>query len=481
VSRAERAATRHRGGAADSGEEAAVFRQRLTALDASFLEVESPSAHMHVGWAALFAPPVDEPAPSFEQLRDHVAARLGRAPRYRQKLGEVPLGVSDPVWIDDSDFDIARHVRRARGGDFQQVVDEVLTVPLGRDRPLWELWIADDLDDGRIGTVGKVHHCMVDGMAAVELGLVMLDPVVDPATEAEEGWQPDREPDALELLAAGVLARVGKLARLSRLPLQAVRAPGQALGATTRALRAAGSSLTPAEPAPLNEPISAVRHLARARRPLDDLREVKRARGGTVNDVVLAAAAGGLRRFMLARGRPATALKAMVPVSVRDPGAEGELGNRISFVFVELPCDEPDAQRRLQRVRAAMTERKSGGEPEGAEALLDAAEYAPRTLQRALAHVVASPRTFNVVVSNIPGPAAPLYMRGCRLEEAYPVVPLAERHGVSIGMTSVAGQACFGVYADAGSVPDGDLLAEAVAESLDELHGAPAARVEVNA
>jgi WS/DGAT/MGAT family acyltransferase len=454
-------------------------RQRLTALDASFLEVESPSAHMHVGWAALFAPPADGAAPSFEELREHISARLGRAPRYRQKLGEVPLGLSDPVWIDDPDFDVERHVLRARSGDFQQVIDEVLALPLERDRPLWELWITDRLPEGQIGVVGKVHHCMVDGVAAVELSGLLLDPSPDSVAEHHDRWEPVREPAALELIVDGLLARTAQLARLPQLSLRALRGPGQALGVATRALRATRSSLAPARPAALNEPISPRRHLARARRDLEDLRVIKRDCGGTVNDAVLAAVAGGFRRFLRRREEGASPLKAMVPVSVRAEGAGGELGNRISFVFVELPCDEPDPLGRLERVREAMGHSKADGEPEGADSLLTAAEFAPRPIQRALSHLVASPRVFNVVVSNIPGPSVPLYMRGCRLEEAYPVVPLADKHGVSIGMTTIAGEACFGVYADAETVPDADLLATSIAESVDELREVSAKREEV--
>jgi diacylglycerol O-acyltransferase / wax synthase len=454
-------------------------RERLTALDASFLEVENPRAHMHVGWAALFEPPENGAAPSFEELRDHIAARICRAPRYRQKLGEVPLGLADPVWIDDADFDVERHVGHAHGRDFQEVVDEVLGVPLERDRPLWELWIADGLEDGRIGVVGKVHHCMVDGMAAVELSSLILDPSPDPAPENDDGWRPGDAPDALDLLVDGVLARSAQLARLPLLSLRALRGPAQALGLAARALRATRSSLAPAKQAALNEPISARRHLARARRELEDLRAIKRGSGGTVNDAVLAAVAGGFRRFLRGRDEDASPLKAMVPVSVREAGAGQDLGNRISFVFVDLPCDEPDPLARLTRVRAAMGESKAGGEPEGADALLSAAEYAPRPLQRALSHVVASPRTFNVVVSNIPGPPMPLYMRGCRLQEAYPVVPLADKHDVSIGMTTIAGEACFGVYADPETVPDADLLATSIGESVDELRELSASREEV--
>src|SRR4051812_41029070 len=166
---------------------------RLSALDASFLDVETSTAHMHVGWAATFAPPADGPRPSFDELRDHIAGRLGRAPRYRQKLAPVPLDVHEPIWIDDPDFDPARHIRRAPGSDLGGVVEDVMSVPLERDRPLWEIWIAPELDDGRVGMVGKAHHCMVDGLAAVELVLLLLDTDPNPVPRVDDRreWLPE--------------------------------------------------------------------------------------------------------------------------------------------------------------------------------------------------------------------------------------------------------------------------------------------------
>jgi diacylglycerol O-acyltransferase len=450
---------------------------RLTALDASFLEVESQTAHMHVGWAARFAPPADGRAPRFDELRDHVAGRLGRAPRYRQRLAAVPLGVGDPVWVDDQDFDIARHVRRARSSDFREVVDAVMSCPLDRDRPLWELWIADRLEDGGIGVAGKAHHCMVDGIAAVELATLLLDPSPDPAPPAPDRWRPARAPTGVRLLADATLNRARDGVRVARLPLDLARHPGRAVqlpASCGRALRAARRSLAPAPSSALNQPISPRRHLASARHPFADLRAIKRRYRTSVNDVVLAAAAGGIRRFLQERAQSPEPLKAMVPVSVRDDGGSGALGNRIAFVFVELPCDEPDPLRRLAKIAAAMAACKRGGEPQGAQAMLDTIALAPRTLQHAVSHAAASARAFNLVVSNIPGPSQPMYMLGCELEEVYPVVPLADRHAVAIGFTTVNDRAFFGVYADRDSLPDADQLAAAISESVDELRDPPA-------
>src|SRR3954465_10751991 len=330
---------------------------RLSALDASFLEVESPTAHMPVGWASLFAPPQPERAPTFAELREHVAARLGRAPRYRQRLARVPLDLTDAVWIDDPDFDPANHIRRSGSENFQELIDEVMSAPLDHERPLWELWIADELDDGRIGAVGKVHHCMVDGVAAVELSTLILDATADDSAE-QTPWHPLREPAPLELATDALAARARQVVELAAVPLRLATRPREGAQLAGRVLRAAHSSLKGAPPSTLNAPISARRCLGCARLPLDELREVKRARGATVNDVLLAAVAGALRRVQLARGEEPVALKAMVPVSVREDGAAADLGNRISFVFVELPCDEADPEVRFERVQSAMGARK---------------------------------------------------------------------------------------------------------------------------
>ena len=245
-----------------------------------------------------------------------------------------------------------------------------------------------------------------------------------------------------------------------------------------RALRALGHSVgAPAPPSMLNGPISSARHLALLQRSLDDLKQITSHDAHvTINDVVLAAACGGMRRFLISQGEQPIRLKAMVPVSLRDLDEAGELGNRISFLFVDLPCDEPDPSRRLRAIHAAMSERKAGGEPQGGESVLGAVAHAPHLLQHAVSRLMASPRAFNLVVSNIPGPSEPLYMRGCKLEEVYPVVPLADRHAISIGLTTIAGGAFFGIYADPESLPDVDLLAGFIDESIDELIGAAAAK-----
>jgi diacylglycerol O-acyltransferase / wax synthase len=454
---------------------------RLSALDASFLAVETPTAHMHVGWVALFSAPADGRLPRFAEVRDHIDGRLARAPRYRQKLAQVPLGLHAPEWIDDPDFSVDRHVYWAPG-PAQDIVDEVMSMPLRRDRPLWEMWICEEAPRQRIAIIGKAHHCMVDGLAAVELGSLLLDPTPQPPdARGPADWYAAPEPAGPQLLIRGVRDLAAQQLGLLRWSLRGlsspVRATRQAGAGGLRVARALSHSLSGAPASVLNRQLSPLRRLAWTERPLDDLRTVKRTCGTTLNDVMLAAVAGGMRAYLRRRGEPPLALKAMVPVSVRAP--EHELGNRISFVFVELPCDEADPLGRLYRVHAAMSRRKRDGEPEGADLALKAAAHTPGIVQQAISRAIASPRTFNLVVSNIPGPAQPLYMLGCPLEATYPVVPLSDRHTVSVGMATVRERACFGVYADRAAVPDAHALAGDIDDALAELLTAAAGSQQV--
>jgi WS/DGAT/MGAT family acyltransferase len=443
---------------------------RLSALDASFLAVETPTAHMHVGWVALFSASDQGRLPSFQQLREHIELRVGRAPRYRQKLASVPLGLHAPEWIDDPAFSVDRHVYWAPG-PLRELIDEVMSIPLRRDRPLWEMWICENARDGCFAIVGKTHHCMVDGLAAVELASLLLDPTPETVSYESESWSAEPEPGSERVLARGVRDLLGQQLDLLQWPLEAASSPGpaarQVVGGAMRAFRALDQLLRAAPTSVLNGQLSPLRRLAWAQRPLQDLLTIKRAYGTTVNDVILAAVAGGIRSYLLRRGEEPVALKVMVPVSVRSP--DDVLGNHISFVFAELPCHEPDPVGRLYEVHASMSRAKRDGEPEGSDLVLKAASRTPVTVQQALSRLMSSPRAFNLVVSNIPGPTTPMYMLGCRLESVYPMVPLSENHAVSVGMLTVHEQACFGVYADRQALPDVDVLASDVDAAVAEL------------
>ena len=431
---------------------------RLSALDAAFLAVESPTMPMHVGWVAQFDPPEHGPAPTARELLDHVAARMEHAHRYRQRLAGVPLGVHEPVWVDDPDFDPARHLHAAAGGDLDALVDDVLSVPLERDRPLWEMWLTDDR-----AMVGKAHHCMVDGTAVVELGNLLLDAAPDaPGPEAAD-WSPTPVPTPGQRLGRAIADRTGEAAGLLAAPL---RLRPRTLTGGARLL--AHTVLPPAPGTPLNRAGSPRRHHVRVTRPLDDIRTVRRRFRVRPNDVVLATCAGALRSFAARRGEAPRALKAMVPADVRssdDPAG----GNRISFVFVPLPCDEPDPAERLRAVHRVTAQRERDGEADDLDSAFRLLALTPSPVQRVLAHAFAHPRLFNLTVSSVPGPALPRYIRGCRLREVHSAFPLGARHAVSIGVVTVAGRACFGISADPAVLPDADELADDIDDALDEL------------
>jgi diacylglycerol O-acyltransferase / wax synthase len=435
---------------------------RLSAIDASFLAVETPSTPMHVGWVARFDPPEDGPAPTAQDLLHHIGSRMLRAHRYRQRLAEVPLGVHEPVWVDDPDFDPARHLH-AGAGDVDELVDDVLSVPLERDRPLWEMWIADDLT-----LVGKAHHCMVDGTAVVELGNLLLDASPEVEEAVGEEWVPVPEPTPGQRLGRAIADRTGEAASLAAAPLKLAVAPWRLRGVPGAARTAAHLVLPPAPSSPLNRPGSARRHHIRVTRPLDDLRTVRKRFRVTPNDVVLATCAGALRSFWARRGEQPQALKVMVPADVRSSDDDAT-GNRISFLFIELPCDEPDPVARLKAVGRATAQRRRDGEAEDLDAAFRLLALTPPPVQRALAHAFAHPRLFNLTISSVPGPAVPRYLRGCRLREVHSAVPLGARHGLSIGVVMVARNACFGISADPATLPDADALGLDVEDALDEL------------
>jgi diacylglycerol O-acyltransferase / wax synthase len=348
-----------------------------------------------------------------------------------------------------------------------------MSEPLPRDAPLWQLWIAPRLDDGRIAVVGKAHHCMVDGIAAVQLGLLLLDPDPEPAPSEPDDWRPDPGPGRVELLARGAVDLARDQLTLASIPARILSSPQRLAGALGRSERALGALVDSVRPArlveALNPPISRRRHLGRLSRPIDDLLLIKRRLGVTLNDVVLAVATTGVRAFMGDRGERPMDVKAMVPVNVRSEGEGDDLGNRISFMFIDLPCAEPDPIRRVRNLHAETDDCKQRRTPEGSDDVLGLLGFTPPPLQRAFARLAASPRAFNLVVSNIPGPREDAFLRGCRLREAYPVVPISDRHALSIGFTTVADRACFGLYADPEALPDVDHLAECIAGAIDEL------------
>jgi WS/DGAT/MGAT family acyltransferase len=447
-----------------------VTATRLSSLDASFLAVESPSSPMHVGWVSVFEAPAGG-KPGFDELFAHIAGRLALSPRYRQRLAAVPLGVHEPVWVDDDAFDPAAHVLHAPGEDLDAIVDGILSTPLPRDRPLWRMWIAEELPGDEIAVIGKAHHCMVDGAAVAELGKLLLDasPDAGPPPEPAEGV-PAPPPPAASRFARAVADRAADGATLATAPVRLARRPSQVPRLAMRGARTLRHTLLPPAPAsPLNRPGSARRRHVRITRPLDDVRAVRRRFGVTPNDVILAACAGALRRYAQRRDEPPQRLKAMVPADVRTSEDDPASGNRISFVFIALPCDEPDPLARLEAIHRATAQRRRDEDADGLDAAFGVIALAPRSLQRALAHGFAHPRVSNLTISSMPGPAVARYLHGCRLRTVHSAVPLPERHALSIGAVMVAGSACIAVYADAETLPDADALGDDLHVAFDEL------------
>jgi diacylglycerol O-acyltransferase len=459
---------------------------QLTALDATFLELEQDddSALMHIGAALLFDPLPGHRTPTIAMVREHLDQRLELLPRYRQKLGTPRTGgLSWPFWERDPHFEIAAHVRHATlpsprdEGDFLDWISDFYSHRLDRSRPLWEMVLLDGLDDGRWALVSKTHHCLVDGVGSVDLLGLVLDAEAAPREASAHdhadvmasggtwhGWLPHA------LAPLGQAADVGLAAALGS--AHALTHPREALerwrGMIDLLVR---DELVPAPGSSLNVPIGTTRRMATVHVELEELKEIRAALGGTVNDVVLCAATGGLRALLLARGEdpPSRGLRAMVPVNIRGGGDDDQLGNKVSSLFVDLPVAEADPLQRYELVVAVTEKRKAGGQALAASALTGLTELAPPVLHAGLARSLFAKRLFNLTITNVPGSPRRLYAFGAPMVDVVPIVPLAAEHALGIAVVSYAGGMTFGLYADRATVPDLDVLRDGIATSLLEL------------
>jgi WS/DGAT/MGAT family acyltransferase len=455
---------------------------RLSALDVSFLYLEEPTTPMHVGGVAIFQPP--DAGFDYDELVALVEQRIPLVPRYRQRIKSVPGNLAKPVWVDDSEFDVTFHVRRSalpRPGSDQQLrelVARLMSRRLDRSRPMWEMYFVEGLAGGRIAVVTKTHHAMVDGTSAVDLAQVLLDDARTPTGVDAEPWLPRPEPGAVGLVADAVselIRRPTEVVDTVRLGLLDARATASKVAGTAVGLLAAArTAARPAPDSPLNAVIGEQRRFGTARTDLADYRAVRRAHGGTVNDVVLATVAGALRSWLLTRGEPVppgTVVRALVPVSVR--GDNDDPGHQVSSYLVDLPVGEPRPVMRLHQVSFAMRAHKDAGQSVGADALIRVSGFSPPTLHALGARTAStlSRRLFNLVVTNVPGPQSALYAAGAELLDVYPVVPLAKGQAVSVGLISYNGQVFYGLNADRDVMPDVDVLSGLIEESLAELVG----------
>ncbi len=466
------------------------FAERLSSTDVAFLEMESPTRHMHVGGLFMFDPPSDGPHFSFASFLELVTSRLHHIPRYRQKVLQPAFGLAAAVWVDDPDFDLTYHVRHAAlpaPGTTAQLTEyatRILSRQLDRDRPLWELYVIDGLEGGRVALLGKTHHAMIDGLAGIDIATVMLDVAPDASDELPppEPWTPRPAPSEATLTARFVRDLVTSpaqaaesAARLARTPKVAARKALQVGRGVGRV--ASANLLRPAPRSPLNVPPGRHRRFAVQRLPLDEVKAVKDAFGTTVNDVILAVVADATGRYLRLRGARTDRmwLRAMVPVSTREASEAHALGNRVVAVFVDLPMFEMDPIQRLRVCHEAMVDVKSSHAAVGAGFLLGLGEFAPPTIHAMAARVAVNARLFNFLVTNVPGPQLPIYCLGSRLRGAFPFTPLAANHSYGVGVTSMDGWINVGITADYDALPDIDEVPAMVTAALAELVASAAA------
>ena len=451
--------------------------EQLSTLEASFLYLEEPGTPMHVGGVLI----LETPPGGLDALASLVEARLSLVPRYRQRIAQVPGHLGNPVWVDDAQFDIAYHLRRSglpRPGTEAQLFDLVSRLtsrPLDRTRPLWEAYLVEGLGGNRVAVVTKTHPALVDGLSAIDLGQVLLDVSPDASAPQPAEWRPRQPPSGVQLLWSAFedYRRRASLVELARSAATDVQATAVRIGGVAGGLvRTARSAILPAPHSPLNAPVGRQRRVAVACARLDDLKRVRKAHGGTVNDVLLTVVAGALREWLLSRGEPVvggTSVRALVPVSVQDE--DGAAGSRVSSHLVDLPVGEPNPRVRLARLTYAMRGITQHGRSVGADSLIALSGFAPSTLHALGARAARglSRRLFNLVVTNVPGPQVPLYAAGGRMLQVFPVVPLARGQGLSIGMTSYDGTVFFGLNADRDSVGDVDVLADLIEQEVAQL------------
>lgn len=451
--------------------------ERLSAVDASLLSVEGRTTPQHVGGLAVFQPPPG--GFDYDRLVGLLEERISLVPRYRQKLRMVPGSLANPVWVDDRNFDITYHVRRSampRPGTDEQLLEFCARLQsrlLDRSRPLWEVYLVEGLSGSRVAIVTKTHHCLVDGLGAVDIAQVILDDSPQPKPVPVQLWMPAPEPSSAGLLVQALVDAVtGPAAAVEvlRRGINDVRASaGRLTSAIAGTVSAARAAVRPAGASPLSVDPGEQRRLAVARTRLEDYRRVRAAHGGSVNDVVLATVTGALRGWLLFRGelvRPSTTVRALVPLSVAD-----DSGERVTALLVDLPVGEPDPVVRLARLGYVLARHQASGNSVGADVLVALSGFAPPTLHTlgARAAYGLRRRMFRLVVANVPGPQRPLYAAGARLIEMFPILPLSPGQSVSIGLTSYDGGLYYGLNGDRDAMTDVGVLAGLIEESLAEL------------
>jgi diacylglycerol O-acyltransferase len=453
----------------------------MSSIDASFLHVENDVTPMHIGGVSLF----EGPPPPFEDFKAMVAGKLSIVPRYRQKVRFIPLAAGSPAWVDDPHFSLDYHVRHtaipAPGSEEQlrQMAARIFSQALDRNKPLWEMWSVEGLADGRWALLSKVHHCMVDGVAATDLMSVMFSDTTDVSGAGNgfaRGWSPSPEPSSVELLGRTLLRAVSPSGQLASLR-HAVAAPRQTLSTaveTARAAVAASSRMRPIASNSLTGPIGPHRRWSWAEVSLAEVKEVRATLGGTVNDVVLAIITNGFAELLYSRGEVLAAdavVRTMVPVSVRRRGERGVYNNRVSAVFAKLPVGVSDPAARLDLLRAEMDGIKESKQAVAGDVLSSLSGFAPPLLLALGSRAItASPRlNMHTATTNVPGPQQPVQTLGRQMLESYPFVPVVGSVRIVVAIFSYNGGLYFGVTGDYDGAPDIEVLTKGIRNGMDEL------------
>lgn len=448
--------------------------QRLSPLDAMFLHQDHPETPRQVASLAILKPG-DRPL-DYDRLIQVIHERIDLVPRYRQVPRRIPGGIGMPVWVDDHHFDLSLHVRRSAlprpgGRDaLHELVGRLVARRLDHARPLWELYLIEGLEGGELALLFKSHQSLVDGSHTVDLAQVLLEETQRDRTIPHEEWVPRPRPRAAELVGESVRAQLGRPAELLwNAEYQWARVASK--------LPAIGPD--PTAHGALTTTLSRHRRFTTVSAPLDAFRRVRDEHGGTINDVILAAIAGGVRGWMLTRADPVTAktsFRALVPMSVARDGSEAgglptSLGPLVRGLMLTLPVGEANAVVRLHQVSYALKGHREMGSAVAANKLANLPGFATSTFHAVGARVAADEagRPYHLVITNVPGPQDPVYMAGQQLKEIFPALPLTGHRALSIGVTSYDGHVFFGIVADREAIPDADVLGQCVLEALEEL------------
>jgi diacylglycerol O-acyltransferase len=442
---------------------------RLSALDSLFLEIEDPRVHMHVAAIAVF-----EAAPltaadgtlDLQRIRGAIGEGLRGSPRFRQKLAKIPL-FEHPVWVDDERFNLGYHVRHTSlprpGGErlLKRLAGRILSQKLDRGKPLWEMWVVEGVEEGCFALIVKAHHCMVDGISGLDLLAGMLrtdpDPSLEPATRP---WIPRPAPSRARLLEDEILRRASWPLSVLGTGARALRDPRRVLARAREGVVGFGeilkAGLRPTSATPLNVDIGPHRRFDWTRFELAAVKEVRSRLGGTVNDVVLATAAGAVGRFLRGRGLRIddTVFRAQVPMSTRRSSERGEAGNRVVMLLADLPIAERNPRVRYARVVETTRHLKQSQQRAGVELLEELGDRTLSSFFLFFARLATWQRSFNLVVTNVPGPPVPVYLLGARMKAIYPLVPLAYNQALGLALFSYDGALHWGLNADWDAVPD---------------------------